>query len=716
MSILAHEAMNQRMPGGTKQGVTRSLGLFLALLSTVAPQSQAQPFLSSLNANRHSPLYATYAAAMERSSFLLDKGYHFAFYDSTKPLSFLNESAGEWGFAFRMDEKTVSRPQEMAREVGISASYPDLVLSSFSPFDEVEVRSAFLVYSSRVALHELVFENKGMRTLELEVATYVRSVKGAYGGIERADSLHGLLFAHREPPDRWVVDHKVPHVERVRDVLVGSIRPDTLIALPGLNPSTLFTALFHHADSAVVVGLRKSVTLAPGHSQTLRFVRAVTPVDDDSLLVLNDVRAALEADVKRFLEANERLFSRIPEPPFESEEQKMLYWSAFTLLRQSMLPPEGKCGFNYYVFSREPQWGWGHGGQVFHESLSMLAYVFMDSISAMNSQRVFFERQHPDGYINYRTGPYLDETIPYENQLTTSAPWLSWINWQIYKKTRDRIFLEDAYAAGARFYEWWLKNRDADGDGLCEWGGHGVLESVRDGKVAVWDEVGWPANFEALDLNCMLVSEAKTLVHMARELGLAADVEKWRIEIERRENLINSTMWDEETGFYYHVEKTSHTFSFAQQDDLKRREIIGFLPLWAGVATREQAAALVSALKDTAKFWRTYGVPTLAADDPYYDPRGYWNGPIWVEWQYLVFSGLLQYGYVAEARQLARNVSDALIVQLRTNHWFWELYNPDSPWAGWHKSYIWTGLIARFMIDLAERRINESTTNRRNNE
>ena len=35
-------------------------------------------------------------------------------------------------------------------------------------------------------------------------------------------------------------------------------------------------------------------------------------------------------------------------------------------------------------------------------------------------------------------------------------------------------------------------NRDSDHDGLCEWGGHAVLESVRDGYVAAWDQVGWP--------------------------------------------------------------------------------------------------------------------------------------------------------------------------------------------------------------------------------
>ena len=51
---------------------------------------------------------------------------------------------------------------------------------------------------------------------------------------------------------------------------------------------------------------------------------------------------------------------------------------ALGLARQCMLPAEGRARYNYYVFSREPTWGWGHDGQVFHESLSMLPYALFD--------------------------------------------------------------------------------------------------------------------------------------------------------------------------------------------------------------------------------------------------------------------------------------------------------------------------------------------------
>ncbi len=65
--------------------------------------------------------------------------------------------------------------------------------------------------------------------------------------------------------------------------------------------------------------------------------------------------------------------------------------------------------------------------------------------------------------------------------------------------------------------------------------GHAVLESVRDGQAAVWDQVGWPSGFECLDLNCMLVSEANSLAFMASELGEQQEYQYWINEAGKQE-------------------------------------------------------------------------------------------------------------------------------------------------------------------------------------
>ena len=169
---------------------------------------------------------------------------------------------------------------------------------------------------------------------------------------------------------------------------------------------------------------------------------------------------------------------------------------------------------------------------------------------------------------------------------------------------------------------------------------------------------------------------------------------------ESRRNLINRYLWDNRTGFYYNVDKNDLDFSFKNKDDLKIKEIIGFLPLWAGVATKKQANELLKTMKNPNEFWRPFGIPTLTAKDEYYNPIGYWNGPVWIQWQYLVFRGLLDYGYVDEAVDLAERVMDNVVHQLKVDHNFWEFYSADDYQAGWHKTYIWTGIVARMLIDL----------------
>jgi glycogen debranching enzyme len=374
-----------------------------------------------------------------------------------------------------------------------------------------------------------------------------------------------------------------------------------------------------------------------------------------------------------------------------------------------MMPPEGECHFNYYVFSREPKWGWGYGGQVFHESLAMMAYAYMDPVGAMNSQRVFMERQQPDGYINYRTGPYLNETIVTNGKPTSSAPWFNYVNLEIYKVTGDRKFLEEAYQSGKKFYQYYVANRDSNNNGLCEWGAHAELESVRDARVAVWDNIGWAANFEGPDVNSMLVMEARSLSEMAKSLGRVEESRKWDEDAKNRTNLINKTLWDSETSFYYNVNKNDLSFSFHQKNDLKIKEIIGFLPLWAGVSEKDKAKMLVEKLTDPSEFWRPYGIPSLSASytsakSPLqsscsYNPIGYWNGPVWVQWNYLLYRGLKDFGYNSEAKYLSRKVIDNMIYHLKNDHVFWEFYSADDRQAGWNKTYIWAGIVARMVMD-----------------
>ena len=885
-----------------------------------------QNYLSNLSADQNDPIYTTYAATIDRSSYIIDEGYQFVWYKENDGVNFETDNGGSICLAFKLGNEVKYFLNDYFQRPLINISYSDLVKYNFYPFDKIKVTIIFLVYSSSIAVQDIRILNERDSSVTVSVYPFFYHQTDVISDVNLIPEGNAFLFNHQEQPDSWTIEHNIPFQRYLSDVYLINPSPDSygayadlqggnkinfkkiaanycvewgtvnhssgspcdhippeaqqvilhngseneiltedapkwgdpdpnipgngyqgcelgnfqnpaiavgdsfrviftcissneqginsnvILTLPApagvrtdiqltnqyfapvpqnphinfsmgntsaiitwsqvpgclsnvyrrtaftpgrydliasdiinnafldenLNPDSTYGYVIvskdsngklsghsievgniHHSpiyffsdilnlnlsnnipsNSLKITAFQKNLNISPGQTEDLRIIRGVAADTSNINLLIDECRNLRQTDLHQYISNDELAYSNIPDITFTNINYKSLYWNSFSLLRQCMLPPESECFYNYYVFSREPQWGWGHGGQVFHESLSMLPYVFMDPQSAMNSQRIFIDRQHSNGYINYRTGPYLNETIPYNGQLTSSAPWFNWENLEIYQVSRDLDFLSEAYNSGKKFYNFWLQNRDADYDGLCEWGGHGVLESVRDGQTVIWDEVGWPADFECLDLNCMLVNEANSLALMAKEICNQQEYQFWLNEANSRKDSINKYMWDDQTGFYYNVDKTDNDFTFSFLNDLKRKEIIGFLPLWAGIADSQQAAILVQHLKNPDEFWRTYGIPTLAANDPYYNPQGYWNGPVWVQWNYLIFRGLLRYGYIDEARQIVDKVLSIMINRLKSDHWFWELYSPDDNWSGWNKTYIWAGIAARMLLDL----------------
>jgi len=466
------------------------------------------------------------------------------------------------------------------------------------------------------------------------------------------------------------------------------------------------------ANPPKVVAFQKSISLQPGETKQLRIVRGV--MEDGGNL--DSLRAVCENllvyDMEQAVSEDEALYSRIPRINIPDPDLEMMYWSAFSMMRQCMLPPEGLTSHNYNVYSREPTWGWGHGGQVFHENLSMLAYAFMDPPSAQESQREFSERigsqpGWPAGYIPYRSGPYLNEINYWANEYTSAAPWFSWENWEVFEVSQDTTFLRQMYDYGRQFYDFWITHRDDDHDGLCEWGAHSFWESVRDYNVIWYVLGGWadPHNankVEALDLNCELVMEARSLAKMAQALGRPQEAQQWLERAQVRADSINALMWDSQTHFYYHVEKHSHTFTYQSTNDLKHKEHIGFLPIWAGIADQSQVNDLVAELHDPNTFGKPYGSPLMDYSDPL-DPSGtnFFHEAMYPEWDFLVFQGFIQhYNMLSEAQYLANRIFAGVVQTLKSHHDFYECYDVDTGGPYGLHTYIWTGVVARMLIDL----------------
>jgi len=676
------------------------LPLFVIVVQLLMVEKSAGQYLSNLQATKDDALFTTYAAPMERSEYTIDQAYRLMWYDENKNIEFVSKDGGNTGAAFIFSGKICSTLAAYYREPIVTTSYPDLVKLFFYPFKDFRVDAFFDVYSSTSMVLEYKITNESQQQRAISILPYF-----SFDGKFENPKINGSTISgnFQKKRDGWMVEQKIPIEENLKSLLMVDFEPENFGSYADFPKKLEIANLKLNgqlSDTSHLFAFIKTFNLKPGETMTFRMVRSIAKREFPTEKLILESRNLFKTNLEELVRTNEKLFDKIPKLKFANKDHEAIYWNSFNLIRQCMMPPEGECTENYYVFSREPKWGWGYGGQVFHESLVMLAYVFMDPKSAMNSQRVYMKRQQPSGYINYRTGPYLNEQIEYDGQLTSSAPWYNWQNSEIYKISNDKKFLKEAYNSGKKFYNYYVTNRDSDNDGLCEWGAHAVLESVRDARVAVWDKVGWPSNFEGPDINAMLVSEAKSLAFMAEELGLKNEASNWLRNADLRTNLINQKLWDEKTGFYFNVKKEDDSFTFKDADDLKIKEIIGFLPLWAGIPDSIKTKILMKSLINPDEFWRKYGIPTLSANDDYYNPIGYWNGPVWVQWNYLIFRGLLDYGYKTEAQELANRVMLNMAYHLKKDHVFWEFYSADDLQAGWNQTYIWAGIAACFFIDL----------------
>ena len=157
-----------------------------------------------------------------------------------------------------------------------------------------------------------------------------------------------------------------------------------------------------------------------------------------------------------------------------------------------------------------------------------MAYAYLDPVSAQNSQRIYMNQQGEDGLIAYRHGPRGMQSYEHNGKPTTSAPFFSWINWEVFKVSKDKAFLEDAYTSGSKYVNWLEVNRDTDKDGTFEWGPYGLIENVRDWYNVIFqvskeryldiDKEDISDELECLDLSLMVIKEMRSLSSMAKEL------------------------------------------------------------------------------------------------------------------------------------------------------------------------------------------------------
>lgn len=307
-------------------------------------------------------------------------------------------------------------------------------------------------------------------------------------------------------------------------------------------------------------------------------------------------------------------------------------------------------------------------------------YLSYYGVSAydFSNLKVFLAHQQPDGFISRTLGivnprptqmfkPFLAQLAVLGSQQNgNDYEWLRNGDYQRLQKYIDRWF---AY--------------DADHNGLPVWNSSDASgmdnQFSRSGNVESYTD-------EGVDLACYLVRELQAMAIISGKLGKPAEQKAYLDHAKRLTDKINTAFWDEKDGFYYdRNEKTGKP--------IRLKSVAGFFPLWAGVAPPERAARLVHEhLLNPKEFWLNYPVATYAKTEPdFYEGtrKGEcnWRGNAWIPANYMIFHGLMRYGYDDAAKKLALLT---LRLALDRNPVTREYYDSDSgqgygmnPFWGW---------------------------------
>lgn len=146
-------------------------------------------------------------------------------------------------------------------------------------------------------------------------------------------------------------------------------------------------------------------------------------------------------------------------------------------------------------------------------------------------------------------------------------------------------------------------------------------------------------HYNPVCLNSLLYLMETQSAQILQILGRSKDAATWSERARQRASEINRLMWDAEHGLYF-------DYDFVHKRVREYPFLSTFYPLWAGIATPEQAAQVV---RNLPLFERAGGLQTSTRHT-----GDQWDAPFgWAPLQWIAVQGLRRYGYQADADRIS---------------------------------------------------------------
>ncbi|MFQ6094367.1 MAG: hypothetical protein ACE5OR_17120, partial [bacterium] len=310
------------------------------------------------------------------------------------------------------------------------------------------------------------------------------------------------------------------------------------------------------------------------------------------------------------------------------------------------------------------------------------------------------DNQHANGLIPIATFPTRQEPHP---EPLTQAPVLAMAGWGVYRakgfyegEGQAHRFLRKVYPKLKSFHSFWYRERDRDGDGMCEYI-HGWESGVDNSPY--WDKRG-AEGVEDLLLAIFMYLDWKYWAAMARVLGLKDEERDFLAEAQRIEETVLTEFYDRETGLFYPRYFDTHEL-------IRIKTFESLLPLLLDGIGGDQRRSIVSHLTDPKEFWTEYPVPTVAVDEPTFGSKfsgAWWRKPVWLSANWLILKGLMKWGYYTEAKCIIDRTVQLVLRSAREEFGkrrFGENYDPLNGKMTQGQVYFfgWNGLVSSMIVE-----------------
>lgn len=329
--------------------------------------------------------------------------------------------------------------------------------------------------------------------------------------------------------------------------------------------------------------------------------------------------------------AFERFCKSMPEIPCEYESAaeiaSYVNWSSFVaaagiLTRETMyMSKNWMCNV----------WSWDH-------CFNAIALAYHNPREAWDQYMVLFDYQDQSGC--------LPDCVNDSGIVTNfcKPPIHGWT----LKKLRsimviDESQMAEAYVKLSKWTDWWLNFRDLNQDGLCEYS-HG-------------NDSGWDNStaFQMLapvtlpDLAGFLIMQMDELAYLAEKLNYHAESKIWK---ERSDSMLDKML--------HILFKNEEPAAFAgfEMKQVNTESLILYLPIILGERLPEGVRNKMVAKIKGSFFHTPYGLATENPQSPFYEPDGYWRGPIWAPSTMIVLEGMWACGEKSFVRNITRKFCD----------------------------------------------------------